>query len=186
MCWIHQSTPDWMALPKAAKSSAAQFSNRAASGQTTAPRSSNLRLHKEFTEVERDRFLDEAFEFIAPFFEGSLAELEKRNPGIETRFKRIDAQAFGAVIYRKGKAVARCGVRHRGGRGFGKGITFTHDESAPTNTLNESLSVEAGEQSLFLKPMEMQMYGRPDRDAHLTPEGAAEYYWSLLIEPLQR
>jgi len=122
---------------------------------------------------------------VARFFEGSLAELEQRNAGIEARFKPIDAHAFGAVIYRNGKAVARCGIRHGGARGFGGGITFSNDDSAPSNTLNVSLSVEAGEQSLFLKPTGMQMFGRDNRESHLTAEGAAEYYWSLLIEPLQ-
>jgi hypothetical protein len=150
------------------------------------PRSSNLRLRKEFTEADRDRFLDEAFEFIAKFFEGSLAELEQRHEGVETRFKRIDAHAFGAVIYKNGKAVSRCGVRHGGRRGFGAGITFSHDETAPANTMNESLSVVVGEQSLSLSPMGMHGFGRGTRESHLSAEGAAEYYWSMLIEPLQR
>ena len=75
--------------------------------------------------------------------------------GIEIRFKRIDAQAFGAIIYRNGKPAGRCGVRHGGTRGLMGGITFSNDDSAPTNTCNESLSVGVGEQTLFLKPMGM-------------------------------
>jgi len=35
-------------------------------------RSSNLRLKKEFSDRERDRFLADAFEYITKFFEGSL------------------------------------------------------------------------------------------------------------------
>ena len=50
------------------------------------PRSSNLRLKKEFTDRDKDRFLAEGFEYIGNFFEGSLEELEGRNPGIETDF----------------------------------------------------------------------------------------------------
>src|SRR2546422_4791739 len=55
---------------------------------------------KSFTEADRDRFLDDAFEFMVRFFENSLAELEKRNSGIETDFKRIDAHQFTAEIGR--------------------------------------------------------------------------------------
>ena len=151
-----------------------------------APRSSNLRLRKQFTEAARDRFLDEAFDFIMRFFENSLSEIEQRNEGIETRFNRLDARAFGAVIYRNGTAVSRCGVRRGGARGFGSGIAFSYDESAPANSMNESLSVETSEQSLFLKPMGMAMLGKINQGSHLSHEGAAEYYWSLLVEPLQR
>ena len=174
------------ALPNTVAPSKPAFSGVPPAAHSAGPRSSNLRLRKDFTEADRDRFLEEEFEFMARFFEGSLAELEQRNTGIETRFERIDAHAFGAVIYRGGKAVARCGIRQGGGRGFGRGITFSHDDNAPSNTMNESLSVEAGEQSLFLKPMGMHTHGRDVRISHLTAEGAAEYYWSLLIEPLQR
>lgn len=55
------------------------------------PRSSNLRLKRAFTEHDRDTFLEETFEYLARFFEGSLAELQKRNPGIEGSFRRVDA-----------------------------------------------------------------------------------------------
>jgi hypothetical protein len=48
-------------------------------------RSSNLRIKRAFSDRERDQFLEEAFEYMARFFEGSLQELEKRNPGVETR-----------------------------------------------------------------------------------------------------
>lgn len=150
------------------------------------PRSSNLRLRQQFSEADQDRFLDEAFEFMAKFFEGSLAELQARNPGIEARFKRIDAQTFTAVIYRHGKAEARCAIRSGSRRGFGSGITFSHDDSAQGNGFNESLNVAVGEQSLSLKSMGMHFHQRANRGAHLTPEGAAEYYWSMLIDPLQR
>lgn len=151
----------------------------------TTPRSSNLRLKKEFTEADKDRFLDEAFEFVARFFEGSLDELSARNPGIETRFKRLDASAFSAVVYRSGKAVAQCGIRNGSATGFGSGLTYSQDKSAPQNAFNESLSVEATDQALVLTPMAFGFH-HGARDKHLTKEGAAEYFWAMLIEPLQR
>jgi hypothetical protein len=149
-----------------------------------APRSSNLRLRKTFTERDRDRFLDEAFEFMARFFENSLKELEARNEGIEVAFKRIDATRITASIYRGGSSLARCQIR-LGGH-FGSGITFSFNANPDDNSINESLSVEAGEQALFLKPLAMQMHRSSGREAHLGLEGAAEYFWELFIEPLQR
>ena len=148
------------------------------------PRSSNLRIRKEFSDVDRDSFLDEAFEYMARFFESSLEELEKRHSDLQTKSKRIDAQTFTAVIYQNGKAVARCGIRLGGSRGFGDGITFSHDDSASANSFNESLSIEVTEQALFLRPLGMGWSG--EKKSQLTFDGAAEYYWEMLMAPLQR
>lgn len=152
------------------------------------PRSSNLRLKKNFTDADKDRHLDEAFDYIALFFENSLRELGDRNPGIEGRFKRIDARLFTTVLYRDGKEVSRCSIRQGASHGFGRGITYSANESGMGNSFNEQLTVEADEQSLFLKPMGMRMWvsGGQKQSEHLTFEGAAEYYWGMLIEPLQR
>jgi hypothetical protein len=73
-------------------------------------RSSNLRIKKTFTDSEKDKFLAEAFEYIATYFEGSLSELQTRNREVETDFRRIDANHFGAVIYVSGSEVNRCKI----------------------------------------------------------------------------
>lgn len=147
------------------------------------PRSSNLRIRKEFTEREKDRFLDETFEFVARFFENSLDELKKRSADLEVSFKRLDATRFNAAIYRNGKAVARCQI-HLGGQ-FG-GISFSFGSNTNDTSINENLSVEVGHQALTLKPLGMQTHRTVSADKHLSQEGAAEYYWDLFIEPLQR
>lgn len=149
------------------------------------PRSSNLRVQKEFSDVERDRFLDGAFDFISKYFEGSLQELTERHPEVDTGFKRIDAQQFTAQAYKGGKAVSRCRIAL--GRTYGRAgeITFAYDDS-PHGGVNEFLSVEADDQGMFIKTMGMQHIGGVGNDARLTYEGAAEYYWSLFIAPLQR
>ncbi|MGO8869011.1 MAG: toll/interleukin-1 receptor domain-containing protein [Alphaproteobacteria bacterium] len=147
------------------------------------PRSSNLRMLKTFTERDRDLFVDEAFEFMARFFENSLRELEARNPGVEGSFKRVDASKFTASIYRNGAAVARCQIRSGG---LARGITLSYGNSFSDNAFNENLSVETGEQVLHLRPMGMQMHRGVSGGTRLGLEGAAEYYWDLFIEPLQQ
>jgi hypothetical protein len=145
-------------------------------------RSSNLRLAKTFTEADKDRFLDEGFSFIAKFFENSLRELELRNEGIETTFKRIDANRFTAVIYRQGKAISRCKIR-LGGR-FETGISFSSNDRAEDGSYNESLDVETDDQGLYFKALGMWNWSHKD-NRHLTYEGAAEYFWSMLMSPVQ-
>ena len=170
------------ALPKKAPASPMTPAHAPAQPAQSGPRSSNLRLKKEFTEAARDEFLHETFEYMAAFFENSLGELQARNASIKTNFRRLDANRFTAVVYQHGKAVARCKVV-LGGM-FGNGVSFSHSDQADDNSSNEFLSVEATEQSLHMKALNMPMRGR--KGEHLSPEGASEYYWSLLIEPLQR
>ena len=185
--WLNVVQQLRAALPKHAEAKAVQNPMELlAPARSEGPRSSNLRIRKEFSDADRDGFLDDAFEYMARFFEGSLEELEKRHGDLQTKFKRIDARTFTAAIYQNGKAVARCGVRFGGSRGFGGGITFAHDDSASANSYNESLSIEAAEQALFLRPLGMGGGWGGGEKRQLTFDGAAEYYWEMLMAPLQR
>lgn len=96
------------------------------------PRSSNLGLKKTYTESEKDKFLDEGFEYIANFFENSLPELHSRNAEIESRFKRIDSAQFTAVIYRSGAVVARCRI-FIGAPMMTRGVAYANDDSGRGN-----------------------------------------------------
>lgn len=154
---------------------------------TPHPRSSNLRTKRKFTDQEKDQFLDDAFEYMANFFEESLAELKKRNSQIETRFRRVDANRFDAAIYVNGAATSQCTIRHGGRNSFGSGITYS-SRIGGENSFNEALSVNDDGYTLFLKPLGMAFlaHNYNQRNQNLTPEGGAEIYWGLLIEPLQR
>jgi hypothetical protein len=156
----------------------------AGTGPDLTPRSSNLRLAKAFTERDKDTFKLDAFEYIARFFEASLSELQARNTGIEGTFRRVDANRFFASVYRDGKALARCTIFIAGGH-FGNGIAFAFGETSESNSLNEQLTVEADDQSLYLHTFGM-MRSVGGNEAKLTLEGAAELYWGQFIEPLQR
>ena len=142
-------------------------------------RSSNLRVKRDFTEHEQDEFLDQSFEFIANFFEGSLDELKKRTSGIDVRFKRIDAREFTAAVYRNGAKRTACRISFSASAGFGSGIAYSSGESG--SGMSEHLSVKNDGYTLLLKTM----FGYQNSEG-LTQEGAAEHLWSKFIEPLQR
>jgi hypothetical protein len=147
------------------------------------PRSSNLRLKQEFTDQDRDQFLNEGFEYLSRFFQGSLKELAERNSGIEGKYQQIDATKFTATIYRNGKKVSECAINLGGGDFRRDGITFSYDAAARSNSFNEIVSVETDEQSLFFRPLGMD--ARHSREGHLSHEGAAELFWAMLIARLQ-
>lgn len=146
------------------------------------PRSSNLALTKTFSQLDKDRFQVDTFEYIARFFENSLSELQARNPGYEGVFRSIDSNRFQVAVYREGQAVARATIFADGQ--FGKGIYYRQGESLETNSWNEMLTVSADDQSLYMSSMGMSRFGQ--QKGKLSQEGAAEMLWELLLTHLQR
>ena len=147
------------------------------------PRSSNLRVKKEFTDRERHTFLTETFDYIARYFENSLHELQSRNKDVETDFRRIDANRFEAIAFVGGREQSRCGI-WLGGLSQTDGISFSYDGVGSGNSYNESMSVRDDGYNLYLEPMAMAHFGQR-HDSELTHEGAAEYFWSLFVERLR-
>ena len=151
-----------------------------------ADRSSNLRIKRKFDDHEKDAFLEDSYEYITRYFAGSLEELHARNPNIKTRFKRMSESSFAASIYDNGTRVAQCAVWYGTGQGGlgAAGIAFSHSGEEKGNGFNEILSIVDDSYTLQLKPMGMPMFSGVGRE-NLSQQGAAEYYWSLLIRPLQ-
>jgi len=150
-------------------------------GSATQPRSSNLRVRKQFTEVDLDQFLNSSFEFMVSYFQGSLQELETRNPDIKGQFRKIDANCFTTAIYRGGKKVSECSVCLGGG--FSRqSIVYSSNASARGNSYNESLSVEHDDQLIYLRTMGFM---ESSKGVKLSKDQAADLYWEVLIRPLQ-
>jgi hypothetical protein len=147
-------------------------------------RSSNLRVKKQFTDKEMDDFLDSSFEFIANYFENSLQELQDRNPGSDTQFKRVDQTHFGASVYVDGARRTACRVWLEGRGNVLKGIDYSENETGPDNSFNEALNAADDGYSLLLKPLGMAVLAHSPGHL-LTQQGGAEYLWSIFILPLQ-
>lgn len=149
-------------------------------------RSSNLRIKKVFSDHDKDKFLDDTFEYITRFFEGSVLELQKRNAGLTHRFKRIDSQTFTISVYIGGVVKSECTIFYGGDTVFGrsKGINFSYGINASKNSMNESLTVADDGFQLFLNLLGFSMPRQ--NNMKLTFEGAAEYYWELFIKRLQQ
>lgn len=151
----------------------------------TQARSSNLAVRKSFSQADMDDFLIKAFEFIAQFFEASLAALDERNSDIEARYRRIDANRFTATAYRHGKKEAACTI-WTGGESFSSTINYIANDSGATKAINESLTVEAADHGLHLKAVMGGFPGHGERDRKLSVEQGAEYLWASFLQPLQR
>ena len=143
-------------------------------------RSSNMRIKRSFTDHERDVFLNGAFEYVSRYFENSLAELKSRNPGVEAKFSRIDAEKFEAIVYVGGKEKSRCRI-WLGGTWSRNQIFYSTVQFG--DGYNESMSIADDGYTLYVSPMGMPMFGQQSGQK-LTHEGAAEYLWSLFIQRL--
>lgn len=144
-------------------------------------RSSNLRVRQQFTDENRHQFLEKSFEYIAKFFEASLAEIEARNPDIIGRFKRVDANRFTAVLFRQGQEIASGTVWFGDDSGMGRGINYVNGIQSGSNTYNESLSVTDDGYAQFLRGFGFSS----SAEENLSQHGAAELLWRHIIEHLQ-
>lgn len=149
------------------------------------PRSSNLRVKREFSDQQKDSFTKGSFEYIAKFFEASLEELKARNADIDVEFTRVDAWRFACTAYRNGQSKCKCRVRFSGTGSFPSGIVLSLGGSANDGSYNEVLSVDTDGYSLVLRPSGIASHFRQGTPERPTQQGGAEYYWSLFIEPLQ-
>ena len=157
-------------LPRVTEAGEGSHTNPAGTTQTAVIRSSNLRVTKNFNQLDKDRFLHAGFDYLAKFFENSLKELTDRNPGIEHSFRRIDANRFTATAYRNGEKKCQCSV-YLGG--FPNAISYAMGEDARGTGFNESISVENDDQLLYFKCLGMQSFGRTSDK--LAPQGQPSF-----------
>lgn len=152
------------------------------------PRSSNLSLPKRFTDLDKDRACRDGFEYVARYFEGSLAELKKRHAGsgLEVDFHKRDADAFTCAIYMGGSKVGQCAIWRASGRNMGMGDIVYSQDGTIGNSYNESLTMDDNGQILGFRPL-MGVFGAgSSREALLTNEGMAEHLWDMFFEPIKQ
>lgn len=152
--------------------------------QSHGPRSSNLRLAKEFTDRDKDAFKLETFDYIARFFENSLLELQARNPKIECSFRRVDTNRFTSTIYKNGKSTACCTI-YVNGDSFFNGIAYSSSETGTPGSFNECLTIHADDQMLYLQNMGMSYMG-DRKQGKFSQACASELLWTMLIASLQQ
>ncbi|MCC3798781.1 toll/interleukin-1 receptor domain-containing protein [Vibrio parahaemolyticus] len=147
-------------------------------------RSSNLRVKRPFSDHEKDEFIDASFEYVARYFEGSLKELESRYSHLQAKFRHVDNNRFTASLYSNRERSAQCTL-WLGGHSFqSKGIYYSNTETSSDNSYNEQMSVGDDGYSLHLKPLGMSFIQTNSNE--LSQEGAAEYFWTIFIQHLQR
>lgn len=150
----------------------------------SAPRSSNLGIRKTFSDRDKDLARREGIQYLANFFDNSLAELKRRYPDLDTDFHLRDADSFQCTIYQNGTAICRCGI-WRSSQGMGLGDICFSESGLTGNSFNESLIVEDDGHILGYKPLMGGFSLGGEADRLMTAEGMAEYLWDRFIRPLK-
>ncbi|MDB5600973.1 MAG: toll/interleukin receptor protein [Xanthobacteraceae bacterium] len=148
---------------------------------------SSFRLPRRFTDLDKDTFVDDAFEVMALTFKENLLNLEQENDQVRTRFQRVDALCFTSSVYVEGNMAGGAKV-FRGGisRQDNNSVYLSYDLSSARNGHNEWLSVETDSSEIYFKAGGMPRFsGRQREDQKMDAEQAAKYLWSTLIEQIE-
>lgn len=142
--------------------------------------SAKYRAKKDFDDLDRMEFRDNAFAAIRDYFKRASAEINEVED-IKSKFTNMADDAFGCTVVNRARdrAVSHITVYSCGSRlSFGD-ISFSFQERAPPNTANGWMQIEADDYNLHLKYNDMF---RSDDNQKLSPHQAAEILWRYFVE----
>jgi len=139
------------------------------------------RIRKQFSDREKDVFLRTAFEMIQQYFKDALNKLREQDHDVETEFTVLNPMKISASVYVQGELKNQCVIwlgSSFGGNQIcyreGRNINVQNDHS-----LNDWLSVETDEYSLYLRPGGLGFFQHEQR---VDPRKGAEYLWKRFTE----
>jgi TIR domain len=144
------------------------------------------KIKRAFTQLEKDRFLREAFQEIKTYFQRALRILEQKLPQSETDFVEVASFKFVASVYVDGKLKQKCkiwigGVHSSDSIAYAEGYNVGFDGD---NSFNDWLTVKEGESDLGLEASGM-WFGRSElAKSILSSQEAGRYLWERFISTI--
>lgn len=147
------------------------------------PRSANLSVKRNFSDLDRARFLEDAYEYVFRFFSNSCNELSNRHDHIDCKISK-DNSSFDVEIYASGSLVSACRISLQKGAPVGSGITFSEGGGYQYSSgYSDILAVQDDGADQYLASSVGGFSVGTSRK--LTFEGASEYFWGKVISKLQ-
>lgn len=146
-----------------------------------ATRSSNLRVKRPFSDKDKDDFIRDGFVYITNFIENSLSELVQRSPHLTYNAEEITKKELEISVYEEG-TIKSYGTLTR------KEHVIQFDPSAgrQNRMFMGGEAVQLSDDGFQLGYQFYQgMSGYTRTEKMMSHQGAAEFFWSLLIKPLQ-
>jgi nucleoside phosphorylase len=144
------------------------------------------RVKKRFSQLEKDRYLGEAFELVKQAFREALSEMERRYEDVETDFSEIHNLKFVAKIYVQGDLQNQCKI-WVGGLLSPDTIYYSEGriDINQDNAWNDSITVEDDGFEMCLRLSNMWL-GHPLETRDVDGAGGAGYLWRRFSSSLER
>jgi hypothetical protein len=187
MVWTGQVPPIVQAIKARLKKQPESSRQTDASTRQSTP-SRNIpmpKLKREFTQRDRDKFLQEAFTAVESYFQAALANLKQETDEVETDLTTIHKFKLICKIYIRGEIKNRCKI-WLGGLHGSDSIAYHEGESYIDfdSSMNDWLTVNDDGHQLGFEASGMWRRGEYSEKKHLTVEDAAEYRWQRLTDRL--
>ena len=139
------------------------------------------RVKREFDEIDRSHFRDQAFSKIRSFIESEIANIDGHE-GLRGLFVDAGEQSFNCTLVNKNRShgTAKITVNKGGAISSIGDISYTFSEYSPFNSANGIFGIEADEYELYLTPILSGQF--EERRQRLTPEDAAKIIWRDFLE----
>ena len=147
------------------------------------------KIRGAISDLDRTRFIKQAFGTVQAHFERGLEELAQL-PTIDVDFTRRSNTEFIAEAFVNGKRRARCRIWLNGGMSRGNQIAYYGGDYDMGNAMNEAVSIADDPDALALCAL-MNMgigAGRLPNSLdprHMRPEEAGEYLWRRFVSELE-
>ena len=138
-----------------------------------------FRIKRDFDEIDRGDFCDQAFLVIRDYFQGSISKIDTVEE-LRARFDSRSATSFTCTVVNRAlqRGTAHITV-HRGGDNTAIGdIYYSFTKNAPTNAANGILYVQADEYELYLSSLHLRDPSGSDR---LSAETVAQLMWEEFL-----
>ena len=143
-------------------------------------------IPKEFSQLDKDRFIKTAFNDIKEYFKKALKKLKEQYPDIEFNLDDIDIFKFTCAIYHKGDLLNKCKI-WIGSPISNNGIAYSEGNFSygDNGSFNDWLTVNDDEFRLGLKPSGFPIgVGNFTQEELLFPEEAAKHLWLRFTDRL--
>ena len=141
-------------------------------------------IKKTFTQLQKDRFAREAFDFTKHYFQQALKQLEDHDGDIQTDFTEVTNLKFTSRIYVREEIKCQCMI-WLGNELMPNTIYYNEGRvSSGHNSFTDYLTIEDNGEELRLRISGMNIGVRVAEDL-VNKEKGAEYFWNQLISHLE-
>lgn len=145
-------------------------------------------IKREYTDKDREDFLNEAFAYVREYVRNGLKQLESQHSDIETSFRDITSVKFTGNLYKSGNKVQAFKIWIGGLGSYSSNdaicLSLSSFSIDRDNSMNEMISVKENNGELMLN-ITMGNWDMGDRRRLSSMDDTAEYLWDRIIKPLE-